>query len=75
MSFVVCRQGYAACESCVYDGTELVPWDSADYFVESDKMFIFYRGNSAVAYIPKRAFDKKHVGGVADMIALNLEQR
>lgn len=75
MSFVVCRQGYAACESCVYDGTELVPWDSADYFVESDKMFIFYRGNSAVVYIPKRAFDKKHVGGVADMIALNLEQR
>lgn len=75
ITFVVSRQGFAACESCVYESRDLVPWEEMDYFIESDKMFILYKNNSPAAYIPKRAFEKKFVGGVADIIALNLEQR
>lgn len=75
ITFVVSKLGFAACESCVYQGRDLVPWEEADYFIESDKMFIIYKNNSAVAYIPKRAFDKKFIGGIADIIALNLEQK
>lgn len=75
ITFVVSRQGFAACESCVYESRDLVPWEEMDYFIESDKMFIFYKNNVPSAFIPKRAFDKKFVGGVADIIALNLEQR
>lgn len=75
ITFVVSRKGFAACESCVYESRDLVPWEEMDYFIESDKMFILYKNNAPVAYIPKRAFEKKHVGGVADIIALNLEQR
>lgn len=75
ITFVVSRQGFAACESCVYESRDLVPWDEMDYFIESDKMFIIYKNNLPAAYIPKRAFEKKFVGGVADIIALNLEQR
>lgn len=75
ITFVVSRSGFAACESCVYESRDLIPWEEMDYFVESDKMFIIYKNNLPAAYIPKRAFDKKHVGGVADIIALNLEQR
>ena len=75
ITFVVSRQGFAACESCVYESRDLVPWTEMDYFIESDKMFILYKNNVPAAYIPKRAFDKKHVGGVADIIALSLEQR
>lgn len=75
ITFVVSRQGFAACESCVYESRDLVPWSEMDYFIESDKMFIIYKNNAPVAYIPKRAFEKKFVGGIADIIALNLEQR
>ena len=39
------------------------------------KMFILYKNNVPAAYIPKRAFEKRFVGGVADIIALSLEQR
>ena len=46
-----------------------------DYFIESNKMFIFYKDNKAAVYIPKKAFDKKYYGGIADMIALHLEQK
>lgn len=75
ITFVVSRNGFAACESCVYESRDLVPWEEMDYFIESDKMFILYKNNAPAAFIPKRAFDKKLVGGVADIIALNLEQR
>lgn len=75
ITFVVSRRGFAACESCVYESRDLVPWSEMDYFIESDKMFILYKNNVPAAYIPKRAFEKKFVGGIADIIALNLEQR
>lgn len=75
ITFVVSRAGFAACESCTYEGRDLIPWSEMDYFVESDKMFILYKNNTAAAYILKRAFEKKYVGGIADIIALSLEQR
>ena len=75
ITFVVSRAGFAACESCVYQERDLVPWSAADYFIESDKMFIIYRGTTPMAYIPKKAFEKKYLGGIADIIALSLEQK
>lgn len=75
ITFVVSRAGFAACESCTYESRDLVPWSEMDYFIESDKMFILYKNNTAVAYIPKKAFEKKFIGGIADIIALSLEQR
>lgn len=75
ITFVICRTGFAACESCVYDSRDLVPWSEMDYFIESDRMFILFKNNNPVVYIPKKAFDKKTVSGVADVIALCLEQR
>ena len=75
ITFVISRIGFAVCESCVYESRDLIPWSEIDYFVESDKMFILYKNNSVAAYIPKKAFNKKHVGGVADILALSVEQR
>lgn len=75
ISFVISPYGFAACESCIYDGMDLVPWSEVDYFIESDKMFIFYKNKNAMVYIPKKAFDKKYLGGIADIIALRVEQK
>lgn len=75
ISFVISPNGFAACESCVYDGMDLVPWSEVDYFIESDKMFIFYKNKNATVYIPKKAFEKKYLGGIADIIALRVEQK
>lgn len=75
ITFVISHQGFAACESSTYENRDLVPWEAVDYFIESDKMFILYKGSTPLAYIPKKAFDKKAVGGIADIIALHLEQR
>lgn len=75
ITFVVSREGFAVCESCVYQNRDLVAWAEADYFVESDKMFIIFKGKLPLAYIPKKAFPKKHIGGVGDIISLSLEQK
>ncbi len=75
ITFVISKAGFAACESCVYESRDLIPWSEIDYFVESDKMFILYKNNTAAAYIPKKAFEKKHIGGIADILSLSVEQR
>ncbi|MGN1339534.1 MAG: YcxB family protein [Oscillospiraceae bacterium] len=75
ISFVISPLGFAACESCVYDGQELIPWGAFDYFVESDKMFVFYKDGTTSVFVPKKAFDKKCLGGITDIISLRLEQR
>ena len=75
ITFVVCHQGFAACESSTYESRDLVPWSEADYFIESDKMFIVYKNNSPFAYIPKKAFDKKTAAAVSDIMTIHLEQR
>ncbi len=75
IAFVISRFGFSACESCICDFQDLIPWKNLDYFVETNKMFIFYKDNTAVFYLPKKAFDKKDLSSVADLIALKLEQR
>ena len=75
ITFVISTMGFAACESCIYENRNLVLWSEADYFVESDKMFIIYKGRTPLAYIPKKVFSKKYIGGVSDIIAISLEQR
>lgn len=75
ITFVISKAGFAACESCTYESRDLIPWSEIDYFVESDKMFILYKNSTPAAYIPKKAFDKKHIGGIADILSLSVEQR
>lgn len=75
ITFLISPLGFAACESCIYDNQELIPWSALDYFVESDKMFVFYKDGSTAIFVPKKAFDKKCIGGIADIISLRLEQR
>lgn len=75
ITFAVSPYGFVACESCIYDGQEVVPWSALDYFIETDKIYIFYKDANAVVYMPKKAFDKKFIGGISDMISLHLEQK
>lgn len=76
ITFVISRAGFAACESCTYESRDLVPWSEIEYYVESDKMYILYKSNNVpAAYIPKKAFDKKFIGGISDILALSVEQR
>lgn len=76
ITFVISRAGFAACESCTYESRDLVPWSEIEYYVESDKMYILYKSNNVpAAYIPKKAFDKKYIGGISDILALSVEQR
>lgn len=75
ISFMISPNGFAACESCIFTGQELIPWSSLDYFVESDKMFVFFKDGATAVFVPKKAFDKKYIGGISDIISLRLEQR
>lgn len=75
ITYVVSPNGFAACESCVYDCQDIIPWSRFDYFVETDKMFILYKDGSAVTYMPKKAFDKKLLSGISDVLSINLEQK
>lgn len=75
ITFTISPLGFSACETCLYDGQELIPWNSFDYFIESDKMFVLFKDGTASVFIPKSAFEKKSLGGIYDIISLRLEQR
>ena len=75
LTFLIARNGFAVCESCIYENQDIIPWNAIDYFIESDKMYILYKNGAAIAYIPKNAFEKKYQSGISDILALNLEQR
>ncbi len=75
ITFIISPLGFSACESCVYTENELIPWNTLDYFVESDKMYVFYKGDMTSVFVPKKAFNKKCLGGISDIISLRLEQR
>lgn len=75
VSFVISPIGFAACEECIFDNQELIPWNAFDFFIESDKMFVLFKDGAPCVFVPKSAFDKKCLGGISDIISLRLEQR
>jgi len=75
ISFAVSEEGFAAVESHLSTGYEFIPWSEANYFIETNSVFIVYKHNKAVFWLPKRLFEKPVQVEISKFIAERLNQK
>jgi hypothetical protein len=75
VTFVVSNDGFAAVESELYLGTDLIPWNEVGFFIETNYTFIVYRDSRAIFWLPKRFFPKEVQKELSDFIAQKLGQK
>lgn len=56
LTFIVCNYGFAVIEKSVNSICDLIPWDKATSFIETDSMFIIYSDGAAILWLPKRIY-------------------
>ncbi|MCL2694084.1 MAG: YcxB family protein [Oscillospiraceae bacterium] len=75
ITFTVSADGFAAVESHLNTGYEFIPWYEANYFIETNSVFIVYKHNKAVFWLPKRLFTKEVQNEMSDFISTKLLQK
>jgi hypothetical protein len=75
ITFVVCEDGFIACESEVYNFSDIIKWHEVAYFIETTHLFIVFSNNKAVFWLPKRMFPKELHKELGDFIADKLQQK
>jgi hypothetical protein len=75
VTFSISSAGFAAVESHLYSGSEFIPWHEANYFIETNNIFIVYKHNKAVFWLPKRLFSKEVQTEISNFIHTRLVQK
>jgi len=75
ITFTISADGFSAVESHLYTGNEFIPWHEANYFIETNSVFIVYKHNKAVFWLPKRLFTKEIQIEISDFIHARLIQK
>jgi hypothetical protein len=75
ITFTVSNAGFSAVENHLYTGSEFIPWEEANYFIETNNVFIVYKHNKAVFWLPKRLFDKDAQTEISNFIHARLVQK
>jgi hypothetical protein len=73
--FTISAAGFSAVESHLYTPGEFIPWEEANYFIETNNVFIIYKHNKAVFWLPKRLFTKEEQTGISAFIHERLVQK
>ena len=60
ITIVVSPDGFAAVESFVYTGQDLIPWREASFFIETHSGFVIIRDNKSVFWLPRSFIPKMH---------------
>ncbi|GHV46753.1 hypothetical protein FACS189499_02710 [Clostridia bacterium] len=72
ITFVLAETGFAAVETDLYTGCDLISWDDITYYLETNYTYILFCGKRAVCWIPRRIFDKGKQQEVSDFIVRHL---
>jgi hypothetical protein len=75
INFAVSEEGFSAVESHLDTGFEFIPWTEANYFIETNSVFIVYKHKKAVFWLPKRLFEKPVQQEISKFIAARLNQK
>jgi hypothetical protein len=75
ITFTISSAGFSAVESYLYSGNEFIPWEEANYFIETNNVFIVYKHNKAVFWLPKRLFSKETQTEISGFIHARLLQK
>jgi hypothetical protein len=75
ITFVVCEDGFMASETEVYDFSDIIHWHKAEYFLETNHLFVIYSNEKSVFWLPKRLFPKEIHQELGDFIADRIQQK
>lgn len=75
VTLVVAPEGFAAVESSVYTGRDLIPWSEANFFIETHVGLVVLRDNKSVFWLPKSFIPKNQQSDVFGLIAARVRQR
>jgi hypothetical protein len=75
VTFTVSPEGFSAVESYLNTGYEFIPWGEANYFIETNSVFIIYKHKKAVFWLPKRLFEKTVQTEISKFISSKLNQK
>lgn len=75
ITFMVCSEGFAAIESALFSGSEVIRWDEVAYFIETNYVFIIFKNKRAVFWLPKRLFSKEQQRTLSNFIAARLHMK
>ncbi|MDR2532205.1 MAG: hypothetical protein LBC82_05110 [Oscillospiraceae bacterium] len=75
ITFAVSSDGFSAVESHLHTGCEFIPWMEANYFIETNSVFIVYKHKKAVFWLPKRLFSKEIQTEISNFIHARLVQK
>lgn len=75
ITFVVSNEGFAAVESDLYTGSDLISWDDAMFFIETNYVFMVYHNQKAIFWLPKRFFPKDVQKDISNFIAQKIAQK
>ena len=75
ITVVVAPEGFAAVESSVYTGHDLIPWNEANFFIETHVGIVVLRDNKSVFWLPKSFMPKNQQSGIYSLIASKVKQR
>ena len=75
ITVVVAPEGFAAVESSVYTAHDLIPWNEANFFIETHMGLVVLRDNKSVFWLPKSFMPKNQQAGIYNLIASKVKQR
>lgn len=75
ITIVVAPEGFAAVESSIYNGHDLIPWQEASFFIETHVGIVIFRDNESVLWLPKNYIPKNQQSNIFGLIASRVKQR
>lgn len=75
ITIVVAPEGFAAVESSIYSGHDLIPWQEASFFIETHVGLVVFRDNESVFWLPKNYIPKNQQSNIFGLIASRVKQR
>lgn len=75
ITIVVSTQGFAAIESFIYTGCDLIPWSEANFFIETHAGLVVIRDNKSVFWLPRSFIPKDKQALILALIASKVKQR
>lgn len=75
ITIVVANEGFAAVESSVYTGQDLIPWNEASFFIETHAGLVVFKDNESVFWLPKSFIPKNEQNNLISIIATRVKQR
>lgn len=76
ITFVISTDGFAAVESCVLTGCDLIPWSEGNYYIETNYIImVVLKEKNRYFWVPKRLFPKDAQGKLSEFFSVRLPSR